>query len=45
MNHDGYPDIVVFYDTGRVELLQNYQGSFKSLGSLVSVSDAGTLRK
>ncbi len=44
-NGDGYPDIVVFYDDGRVELLQNYSGTIKSVGYLAYVADAGKSRK
>jgi hypothetical protein len=44
-NHDGMQDIVVFYTDGRVELIQNFSGTYKSLGYLVYVVDAGPERK
>lgn len=44
-NHDGSEDIVVFYKDGKVELLQNYAGVYKSLGYLMYVVDAGPERK
>lgn len=44
-NNDHYPDIAVFYDNGRIELIQNYHGSMKSLGYLAYVADAGLERK
>ncbi len=44
-NKDGSEDIVVFYDDGRVELLQNFAGIYKSLGYLLYVVDAGPERK
>ena len=39
-NGDGVPDIVVFYESGKVQLLANYGGSFKDMGFLAYVSDA-----
>ncbi|MFZ4461251.1 MAG: hypothetical protein ACOYN2_01555 [Patescibacteria group bacterium] len=44
-NGDGYDDIVVFYDDGRIELIQNYSGTLKSIGYLAYVVDAGKNRK
>ncbi|MDD2745687.1 MAG: VCBS repeat-containing protein, partial [Candidatus Gracilibacteria bacterium] len=44
-NNDGMEDIAVFYTDGKVELLQNYKGVYKSLGYLLYVVDAGKERK
>lgn len=44
-NGDGFPDVAVFYDDGRIELVQNYRGTLKSIGYLAYVADAGTFRK
>lgn len=44
-NGDSIPDIVVFYESGKIQLLANYQGSFKDMGYLAYVSDAGKERK
>lgn len=44
-NGDGFEDIVVFYDDGRIELIQNYGGTLKSIGYLAYVIDAGKDRK
>lgn len=40
-NGDSVPDIVVFYESGKIQLLMNYGGSFRDMGYLASVSDAG----
>ncbi len=44
-NKDGQEDIAVFYDDGKVELLQNFDGTYRSLGYVVYVVDAGPERK
>ena len=44
-NGDKQEDIVVFYEDGKVELLQNFDGTYRSLGYLVYVVDAGPERK
>ncbi len=44
-NGDTVPDIVVFYESGKIQLLANYGGSFKDMGYLAYVSDAGKERK
>lgn len=41
MNGDGVPDIVIFYESGKIQLLMNYSGSFKDMGYLAYVSDGG----
>lgn len=45
VNGDGVPDIVIFYESGKIQLLMNYAGSFKDMGYLAYVSDGGKLRK
>lgn len=32
--------MVIFYESGKIQLLMNYQGSFKDMGYLAFVSDA-----
>lgn len=41
VNGDGVPDIVVFYESGKIQLFINYSGSFKDMGYLAYVSDGG----
>lgn len=36
---------MIFYESGKIQLLANYQGSFKDMGYLAYVSDAGKERK
>lgn len=45
VNGDSVPDLVIFYESGKIQLLMNYAGSFKDMGYLAYVSDAGKLRK
>jgi hypothetical protein len=40
-NGDSRQDVAVFLDNGNVDLLANYGGSFRSMGSIISVADAG----
>lgn len=40
-NGDGVSDIVIFYESGKIQLLINYSGSFKDMGYLAYVSDGG----
>lgn len=42
VNGDGVSDIVIFYESGKIQLLINYSGSFKDMGYLAYVSDGGT---
>jgi hypothetical protein len=44
-NKDGQEDILVFYASGKVELLQNFGGTYRSLGYVIYVVDAGPERK
>ncbi len=44
-NKDGQEDIIVFYDDGKAELLQNFNGTYRNLGYVVYVIDAGKERK
>lgn len=44
-NGDGVSDIVVFYESGKIQLLANYDGSLKDMGFLAYVSDAGKERR
>lgn len=44
-NGDGVPDLVIFYESGKIQLLMNYNGSFKDMGYLAYISDGGKLRK
>lgn len=41
VNGDEVPDIVIFYESGKIQLLINYSGSFKDMGYLAYVSDGG----
>lgn len=41
VNGDTVPDIVIFYESGKIQLLINYSGSFKDMGYLAYVSDGG----
>ncbi len=41
INADGVPDMVIFYESGKIQLLINYSGSFKDMGYLAYVSDGG----
>lgn len=41
INGDGVPDMVIFYESGKIQLLINYSGSFKDMGYLAYVSDGG----
>lgn len=41
VNGDGVPDMVIFYESGKIQLLMNYSGSFKDMGYLAYVSDGG----
>jgi hypothetical protein len=40
-NNDGQEDILVMYESGKVELLQNFGGTYRSLGYVIYVVDAG----
>ena len=40
-NGDSVPDLVIFYESGKIQLLINYSGSFKDMGYLASLSDSG----
>lgn len=44
-NGDGVPDMVIFYESGKIQLLMNYGGSFKDMGYLAYISDGGKGRK
>lgn len=44
-NGDGVPDLVVFYQSGKIQLLANYQGSFRDMGYLAYVANAAKDRK
>ncbi len=44
-NGDGVSDIVIFYESGKIQLLMNYAGSFKDMGYLAYVSDGAKGRK
>lgn len=44
-NGDTLPDVVIFYESGKIQLLANYAGSFKDMGYLGYVADAGKQRK
>lgn len=44
-NGDGVPDVVIFYEGGKIQLLMNYGGSLKDMGYIAYVSDAGKERK
>jgi hypothetical protein len=39
-NGDNQEDIVIFYESGKVELLANYGGTYKNLGYWAYVPDA-----
>ncbi len=41
INGDTVPDMVIFYESGKIQLLINYAGSFKDMGYLAYVTDAG----
>ncbi len=41
INGDSVPDMVIFYESGKIQLLINYSGSFKDMGYLAYVSDGG----
>lgn len=44
-NGDSYDDLVVFFESGKIRLFANLQGSYKDMGYLAYVSDAGKARK
>ncbi|MFZ3232395.1 MAG: VCBS repeat-containing protein [Patescibacteria group bacterium] len=44
-NGDSYEDLVVFFESGKIRLFANLQGSYKDMGYLAYVSDAGKARK
>lgn len=44
-NGDGVSDMVIFYESGKIQLLLNYVGTFKDMGYLAYVSDGGKGRK
>ena len=41
VNADDVPDMVIFYESGKIQLLINYDGTFKDMGYLAYVSDGG----
>lgn len=44
-NHDGLQDIIVFLSSGKMRLFENEGGTFRDMGNLAYIADAGDSRK